>query len=206
MHIRVSYIGQQRSLPVTETIDKYSMKTIFDRLSRISGYSLDGRCTCAEAVATTSRVVAESEGATTCGGRGCAGISFRRGGGGRERCFVHKFAHLRGLPRRLKTQSAGSVQLLIFSSISIFLLASLVRGRRPSVLLVQTSRESIPLDLSTGISNLLQPAQTEVVLGQHSMYLVSWGNTLLALGTKNSFLHIGNCRMQHAENMHNRKK
>jgi hypothetical protein len=28
--------------------------------------------------------------------------------------------------------------------------------------------------LSTGISNLLQPAQAEVVLGQLSMYLASW--------------------------------
>jgi hypothetical protein len=33
---------------------------------------------------------------------------------------------------------------------------------------------STPLDLSTGISNLLQPAQAEVVLGQLSTYLASW--------------------------------
>jgi hypothetical protein len=29
-------------------------------------------------------------------------------------------------------------------------------------------------DLSTGISNLLQPAKAEVVLGQLSTYLASW--------------------------------
>jgi hypothetical protein len=44
----------------------------------------------------------------------------------------------------------------------------------PSILLVQISRECTPPYLSTGISNLLQPAQAEVVLGQHSMYLASW--------------------------------
>jgi hypothetical protein len=43
------------------------------------------------------------------------------------------------------------------------------------VLLVQISRECTPPYLSTGISNLLQPAQAaEVVLGQLSIYLASW--------------------------------
>jgi hypothetical protein len=45
----------------------------------------------------------------------------------------------------------------------------------PSVILVQSSRECTPSYLSTGISNLLQPAQAEVVLGQLSTYLASWG-------------------------------
>ncbi len=41
-------------------------------------------------------------------------------------------------------------------------------------MLVQISWECTPLYLSTGISNLLQPAQAEVVLGQLSTYLASW--------------------------------
>jgi hypothetical protein len=41
-------------------------------------------------------------------------------------------------------------------------------------MLVQISWECTPSYLSTGISNLLQPAQTEVVLGQRSTYLASW--------------------------------
>jgi hypothetical protein len=64
--------------------------------------------------------------------------------------------------------------LLIFCSISIYPLASLVAGRRPGVMLVQISRECTPPYLSTGISNLLQPAQAEVVLGQLSAYLAFW--------------------------------
>jgi hypothetical protein len=44
----------------------------------------------------------------------------------------------------------------------------------PSVLLVQISWKCTPPYLSTGISNLLQPAQAEVVLGQISWYLASW--------------------------------
>ncbi len=39
---------------------------------------------------------------------------------------------------------------------------------------MQISRECTPSDLSTGISNLLQPAQAEVVLGQLSTYVASW--------------------------------
>jgi hypothetical protein len=39
---------------------------------------------------------------------------------------------------------------------------------------VQISRECTPSYLSTGISNLLQLAQAEVVLGQLSTYLASW--------------------------------
>jgi hypothetical protein len=72
------------------------------------------------------------------------------------------------------TQSDGPVRFLIFCSISIFLLASLVAG-------VQISRECTPAYLSTGILNLLQPAQAEVVLGQLSTYLVSWVGTVVFL-------------------------
>jgi hypothetical protein len=39
-------------------------------------------------------------------------------------------------PKRLNTQSAGPVRFLIFCSISISLLANLVAGRRPRVMLV----------------------------------------------------------------------
>ncbi len=76
-------------------------------------------------------------------------------------------------------QSAGPVSFLIFCTTSIFLLASLVAGRKPRGLLVQISRECTPPYLSTGISNLLQPAQAEVVLGQRSTYLASWQTPLL---------------------------
>jgi hypothetical protein len=41
-------------------------------------------------------------------------------------------------------------------------------------MLVQVSRECTPEYISTGISNLLQPAQAEVVLGHLSTYLASW--------------------------------
>ncbi len=41
-------------------------------------------------------------------------------------------------------------------------------------MLVQITWECTPPYLSTGISNLLQPAQVEVVLGQPSTYLASW--------------------------------
>jgi hypothetical protein len=43
---------------------------------------------------------------------------------------------------------------------------------------VQSSRECTPSYLSTGISNLLQPAQAEVALGQLSTYLASWEQTV----------------------------
>jgi hypothetical protein len=74
------------------------------------------------------------------------------------------------------TQSAGPVRFLIFCSISISLLASLVAGtvEDPSVLLGHCSRECTPPYLSTGISNLLQPVQADVVLGHLSIYLASW--------------------------------
>jgi hypothetical protein len=45
-------------------------------------------------------------------------------------------------------------------------------------MLVQCSRECTLPYLSTGISNLLQPAQAEVVLGQRSTYLASWVMTM----------------------------
>ncbi len=41
-------------------------------------------------------------------------------------------------------------------------------------MLVQVNWECTPPYLSTGISNLLQPAQAEVVLGQRFTYLASW--------------------------------
>jgi hypothetical protein len=47
----------------------------------------------------------------------------------------------------------------------------------PSKLLMQNSRECTPSYLSTGISNLLQPAQADVVLGQLSRYLAKKLNT-----------------------------
>ncbi len=42
---------------------------------------------------------------------------------------------------------------------------------------MQISRKCTPPYLSAGISNLLQPAQAEVMLGQLSTYLASWGRT-----------------------------
>jgi hypothetical protein len=48
----------------------------------------------------------------------------------------------------------------------------------PSGLLVQISRECTPPYRLTGISNLLKPAQAEVVLGQRSTYLASWSGTI----------------------------
>jgi hypothetical protein len=47
--------------------------------------------------------------------------------------------------------------------------------RQTSTLLTPHCTPSV---LSTGISNLLQPAQAEVVLGQLSMFLASWDMTL----------------------------
>ncbi len=80
------------------------------------------------------------------------------------------------------TQSAGPVRFLKFCSVSIFLLVSLVVGRRPGEILVQSSRECTLSYLSTGISNLLQPAQAEVVLGQLSTYLASWDKPIWGRG------------------------
>jgi hypothetical protein len=48
---------------------------------------------------------------------------------------------------------------------------------RLSVLLAHRSSECTPSYQSTGISNLLQPAQAEVVLGQLSTHLASWVST-----------------------------
>ncbi len=75
------------------------------------------------------------------------------------------------------TQSAGPVRFLIFCSISIFLLASPVAGKGPIVLLGHRSRKCTPPYLFPGNSNMLQPAQAEVVLGHLSMYLASWKRT-----------------------------
>ncbi len=93
----------------------------------------------------------------------------------------HSFLRLGWWSGAQSTQSAGPVRFLIFCSISIILLASLVAGRSPSIQLVQISRECTPSDISTGISNLLQPAQAEVMLGQLSRYLASlvWDEVLV---------------------------
>jgi hypothetical protein len=48
-------------------------------------------------------------------------------------------------------------------------------------MLAQISRECTPSYLFTGLSNLLQPAQAEAVLGQRSTYLASWDEILGAL-------------------------
>jgi hypothetical protein len=48
-------------------------------------------------------------------------------------------------------------------------------------MLVQISRECTPPFLSTGISNLLQPTQAEVVLGKRSTYLASWAGTTVVI-------------------------
>ncbi len=79
------------------------------------------------------------------------------------------------------TQRAGPVSFLIFCSISIILLASLVADGRPqcTVGAVQQGMYLHYVDLSTGISNLRQSAQAEVVLGPLSSYLASWVDTEL---------------------------
>jgi hypothetical protein len=51
-------------------------------------------------------------------------------------------------------------------------------------MLVQISRECTPSYLFTGISNLLQPAQTEAVLGQLSTYFASWLTTAVPAALK----------------------
>ncbi len=50
-------------------------------------------------------------------------------------------------------------------------------------MLVQISMECSQSHLSTGISNLLQPAQAEVVSGQLSTHLASWDETSAAANT-----------------------
>jgi hypothetical protein len=86
---------------------------------------------------------------------------------------------------RVSTQEAKYIECWPFPpfyicTISIFLPASLVTGTvgDPNGLLVQSSKECTPPDLSTGISNLLRPLQAEVVLGQLSMNFASWVSTL----------------------------
>ncbi len=66
-------------------------------------------------------------------------------------------------------------------------------GRDPSGLLVQISRECTLPYLSTGISNLLQPAQAEVMLGQRSMYLASWLTDPACEGSAYTLLHGHYC-------------
>jgi hypothetical protein len=73
------------------------------------------------------------------------------------------------------TQSAGPVRLLIFCSISNFFLASLVIlvhvGRRSQYTAGAEWQGMYSIIPSTGISNLFQPTQAEVVSGQLSTYL-----------------------------------
>ncbi len=78
------------------------------------------------------------------------------------------------------TQSVGPVRFLRFflSTVSIFLLVSLVPGRGSQFSAGPRSKECTAPYLSTGISNLLQPAQAEVVLGQLSTYLAPWGGMM----------------------------
>jgi hypothetical protein len=75
-------------------------------------------------------------------------------------------------------QSAGPVSFLIFCSKVFSCWLARWQVEDPSRLLVQISRVCTPPYLSTGISNLLQPAQAEVVLGQRSTYLASWDRTI----------------------------
>ncbi len=77
------------------------------------------------------------------------------------------------LVRPQSTQSDDPVHFLIFCSLSISPLASLVADRRPQCNAGADSWECTLPYLSTGISNLLQPAQAEVVLGQLSTYIFS---------------------------------
>ncbi len=72
------------------------------------------------------------------------------------------------------TQSDGPVRFLIFCSISFPCWLAQWKVEDPSVLLGHHSRGCTPAYLSTGISNLLQPTQAEVVLGHLSTYLASW--------------------------------
>jgi hypothetical protein len=72
------------------------------------------------------------------------------------------------------TQSAGPVRFFIFCSLRLSRLAILVAGKRPQCNVVRISWECTPPYLSTGKSDLLQPVQAEVVLGQLSTYLASW--------------------------------
>jgi hypothetical protein len=73
------------------------------------------------------------------------------------------------MPECIVQQSAGPAHLLIFSCWLVYW-----QVKDSSIQLVQYSRECTPSDLSIGISNLLQLAQAEVVLGQLSIYLASW--------------------------------
>ncbi len=72
-------------------------------------------------------------------------------------------------------QSADVVRILIFCSVSIFLLASLLAGRRPCVQLLRRRRKWIPPFFSqfTEISNSFQLAQNEGLLGRRSMQIFS---------------------------------
>jgi hypothetical protein len=92
----------------------------------------------------------------------------------REREKEREGGRNRPTPAPQSNQSAGPVRFLIFFSIKVCScwLAWWQVGD-PSVLLVRCSRECTLSDLSIGISNLLQPAQAEVVLGQPSTYLFS---------------------------------
>ncbi len=58
------------------------------------------------------------------------------------------------------------------------------------VLLVHHSRECAPPYLSTRISNPLQLGQTEVVMGQSSMYLASWLLTLFQERVGEAYIRV----------------
>jgi hypothetical protein len=107
---------------------------------------------------------------------------------------------IQGGEKPQSTQSAGPVRFWIFCSIIIFLLASLVPGRRPQCYSGESNRECTPPYLSTGISNLLQPAQAGVVLGQLSTCLASWRETierLLVYCHPSALGFLESCKSQH---------
>jgi hypothetical protein len=69
---------------------------------------------------------------------------------------------------------------------------------------VQISRECTLPYLSTGISNLLQPAQAEVVLGQRSTYLASWVSTLWPYAEEENRTLVGGLREHRRKKMEGR--
>ncbi len=71
---------------------------------------------------------------------------------------------------------------------------------------MQISRGCTPPYLFTGISNLLQPAQAEVVLGQRSMYLASWSrkdcSVIVYLSKHAGSTVVHNFNLQQQEALH----
>ncbi len=82
----------------------------------------------------------------------------------REKIFIQASLEvcLLGVASATEYTECWPCPLLLFCSISIFLLASLVAGRNPSVILVQNSRECTPPYLSTGIKAPASPGRSRV--------------------------------------------